>query len=97
MKKTLFLLVLCVLALGTRAQNNLAFEDESVQGDAYANSGDTARVVIRCHESMPLTFYSRADGGSIEPFEVRKEGSYDLYDFRLPTDAADDELKLMSD
>ena len=96
MKKTLFLLVLCALALGTRAQNNLVFENESVQGDAYANSGDTARVVIRCHESTPLTFYSRADGGSIEPFEVRKEGSYDLYDFRLPTDAADDELKLLA-
>ncbi len=96
MKKTLFLLVLCALALGTRAQNNLAYEDESKQGDAYANAGDTARVVIRCHESMPLTFYSRADGGDIEPFEVRKEGSYDLYDFRLPTDADDDELKLLA-
>lgn len=96
MKKTLFLLVLCALALGAKAQNNLAFENESLQGDAYANSGDTARVVIRCHESMPLTFYSRADGGNVEPFEVRKEGSYDLYDFRLPTDAADDELKLLA-
>ena len=96
MKKTLFLLVLCALALGTSAQNNLVYEDESVQGDAYANSGDTARVVIRCHESMPLTFYSRADGGYVEPFEVRKEGSYDLYDFRLPTDAVDDELKLLA-
>ena len=65
MKKTLLLLVLCALALGVNAQNTLSFEDESVQGDAYANSGDTARVVIRCHESMPLTFYSRADGGSV--------------------------------
>lgn len=96
MKKTLLLLVLSTLAIGTRAQNTLTYENESKQGDAYANAGDTARVVIRCHESMPLTFYSRADGGTVTPFEVRKEGSFDLYDFRLPTDAADDELKLLA-
>lgn len=96
MKKTLLMLVLCALATGLNAQNNLSYEDESVQGDAYANDGDTARVVIRCHESMPLTFYSRADGGEVNPYEVRKEGSYDLYDFRLPTDAADAELKLLA-
>jgi hypothetical protein len=96
MKKLLTLLALVALALGVNAQNLLSYEDESKLGDAYANSGDTARVVIRCHESMPLSFYSRADGGTIEPFEVTKEGSYNLYDFHFPTDAADDELKLLS-
>ena len=96
MKKLLSLLVLSVLTLGANAQNNLSYENESKQGDAFASGGDTARVVIRCHESLQLYFYSRADGGSIDPYEVTTEGSYNLYDFRLPTDAADDELKLLS-
>ena len=96
MKKLLMLLALGILALGANAQNKLKCEDESKQGDAFANAGDTARVLIRCHESMPLSFYSRADGGSIDPFEVGSEGSYTLYDFHFPTDAADDELKLLS-
>lgn len=96
MKKLLLFVVLCVMSVGALAQNNMTYEDESVIGDAYASDGDTARVMIRCHDSMPLSFFSRADGGTIEPYSVTQEGSYYLYDFRFPTDASDDELKLYS-
>ena len=94
MRKALWVLLMSTFCVGAIAQNNMTYEDESVIGDAYVSSGDTARVVIRCHESMPLSFYSRADGGVIEPFSITQEGSYYLYDFHFPTDAADDELKL---
>ena len=96
MRKTFLMLIMSMLSAGAMAQNNMTYEDESVIGDAYASSGDTARVIIRCHDSMPLTFSSRVDGGSVEPYRVTQEGSYNLYDFRFPTDAADDELRLLS-
>ena len=96
MKKTLLLLLLCSLTTGLSAQNILSYEDESKIGDAYANPGDTARVVIRCHESTPLMFYSRADGGFVNPVNVTKEGSYNLYDLNFRTDAAEVELNLLS-
>ena len=96
MKKTFLMLTMSMLCFGAMAQNNMTYEDESVIGDAYASSGDTARVIIRCHDSMPLTFSSRVDGGPVEPFRVTKEGSYNLYDFHFPTDSYDDELRLLS-
>ena len=60
-KKTI--LSLCLLLTGgtANAQGILEVSNISQPNDVYSSANDEAAVIIRCHESIPLTFSSSMD------------------------------------
>ena len=83
-KKTI--LSLCLLLIGeiTHAQGILEVSDISQPNEVYSGDNDEAAVVIRCHESIPLTFSSSMDK-TADPFKVDLEGTDSVYYIAFPT------------
>lgn len=76
-----FLLLLsCSMAF---AQRTLLVEDRSQSNDVYSSDGDEAAVIIRCDQSIPLTFSSTMDK-SAEPFRTELQGSDSVYFLSFP-------------
>ena len=80
------ILSVCMLLIGsiTCAQGVLEVKDTSQPNDVYASENDEAAVIIRCHESIPLTFSSSMDKTAI-PFKVELQGADSLYYLAFPT------------
>lgn len=83
-KKTI--LSLCLLLIGgiANAQGILEVSDISQPNDVYSSANDEAAVIIRCHESIPLTFSSSMDK-TANPFKVDLEGTDSIYYIAFPT------------
>ena len=84
LKKTL--LSACLFLMGNMAfaQGVLQVEDISQPNDVYSSAEDEAAVIIRCHESIPLTFESTMDK-SVIPFQVENQGTDKVYYIAFPT------------
>ena len=67
---TLLLLLLCSLSF---AQKKLVVEDRSQSNDVYSSDGDEAAIIIRCDQSIPLSFSSSMDK-SANPFRTELQG-----------------------
>ena len=83
-KKTI--LSLCLLLTGgtANAQGILEVSNISQPNDVYSSANDEAAVIIRCHESIPLTFSSSMDK-TANPFKVDLEGTDSIYYIAFPT------------
>ena len=81
----LFLLLIFVVTTGS-AQGILEVKDVSTPVDVYTSQNDEAAVMVRCHQSIPLTFSSSMDK-EVEPYKVDKEGSENIYYIEFPTGA----------
>lgn len=77
---TLLLLLLCSLSF---AQKKLVVEDRSQSNDVYSSDGDEAAIIIRCDQSIPLSFSSSMDK-SANPFRTELQGSDSLYFIAFP-------------
>lgn len=76
----------CMLLSGSiaDAQGVLEVKDISQPNDIYSSENDEAAVIIRCHESIPLTFSSSMDKTAI-PFKVELQGTDSVYYIAFPT------------
>lgn len=83
-KKTIFSLFMLLIASMVEAQGVLEVKDISQPNDVYASENDEAAVIIRCHESIPLTFSSSMDKTAI-PFKVELQGTDSIYYIAFPT------------
>ena len=66
------------------AQNTLEVIETSRPNDVYSNVNDEAAVIIRCHESIPLTFSSSMDKKA-DPFRKELQGTDSVYYLAFPT------------
>lgn len=80
------ILLLCFFLIGgiTIAQNILEVKDISKSNDVYSSEKDEAAIIIRCHESIPLTFSSTMDK-SVDVFRKELQGTDSLYYITFPT------------
>ena len=83
-KRTFFSLCMLLIASLVEAQGILEVKDISQPNDVYASENDEAAVIIRCHESIPLTFSSSMDKTAI-PFKVESLGTDSIYYIAFPT------------
>lgn len=83
-KKTI--LSACLFLMGSMAfaQNIFEVRDISQPNDVYSSANDEAAIIIRCHESIPLSFSSSMDK-SAEPFRTEIQGSDSVYYIAFPT------------
>lgn len=86
MKKILSLILLCVTACVAYSQNVLQITDVSQPNDVYTGENDRAAVIIRCNQTIPLTFESSMDK-SAKPYNTEVEGSDKVYYIEFPTGA----------
>ena len=84
MKK--YILSACFFLLGSVAfaQNVFEVKDISQPNDVYSSADDEAALVIRCHQTIPLSFSSSMDK-SAEPFRSELQGSDSVYYIAFPT------------
>lgn len=84
MKKTI--LSACLFLIGSMAfaQNIFEVKDISQPNDVYSSADDEAALVIRCHQTIPLSFSSSMDK-SAEPFRSELQGSDSVYYIAFPT------------
>ena len=84
MKK--IILSACLFLIGSMAfaQNVFEVKDISQPNDVYSSADDEAALVIRCPQSIPLTFSSSMDK-SADPFRSEIQGSDSVYYIAFPT------------
>ena len=84
MKKTI--LSACLFLMGSMAfaQNVFEVKDISQPNDVYSSADDEAALLIRCHQSIPLSFSSSMDK-SADPFRTEIQGSDSVYYIAFPT------------
>lgn len=78
---TAFLLILGNMSF---AQNIMEVTDISQPNDVYSSANDEAAILVRCHESIPLSFSSSMDK-SADPFRTELQGSDSIYYIAFPT------------
>lgn len=80
------ILSFCLLLIGgvATAQKNLEVKDISHPNDVFSSANNEAAVIIRCHESIPLSFTSSMDK-SVEPFRRELQGADSVYYISFPT------------
>ena len=66
------------------AQGVLEWSNISQPNDLFSGEDDEAAVIIRCHESIPLSFSSSMDK-TADPFKVESEGTDHVYYLSFPT------------
>lgn len=84
MLKKLTICMLAMIPLFAGAQNVFEYQDISRSNDVFSSVDNEAAVVIRCHESIPLSFSSTTDK-SVDPFKTELAGSDSVYYISLPT------------
>ena len=84
MKKVLFSACFFLMGNMSFAQNILEVKDISQPNDVYSSANNEAAVIIRCHQSIPLSFVSSMDK-SAEPFRRELQGSDSVYYIAFPT------------
>lgn len=83
-KKTVFSGFLLLIGGILNAQGVLEVTDISQPNDVFSSANDEAAVIIRCHESMSLSFISSMDK-TANPFKVDSEGTDSVYYISFPT------------
>lgn len=85
MRKKTFLSI-CMFLIGgiVNAQGVLEVSNISQPNDVFSSENDEAAVIIRCHESIPLSFVSSMDK-TADPFKVDLEGTDLVYYISFPT------------
>ena len=82
--KTIFSVSLFLFANIAFAQGVLEVKDVSLSNEVFTGADDEAVVMIRCHQSIPLTFSSSMDK-TADPFKVELQGTDSLYYIIFPT------------
>lgn len=84
MKKFISLIMMLVVVQVVIAQNVLQVTDVSQPNDVYSSDDNKAVVIIKCNQSIPLTFESSMDK-SAKPYNTTIEGSDKVYYIEFPT------------
>lgn len=85
MKKKVSLLMTMLLVCGlVSAQKVLEITDVSQPNDVYSSTENEGAVIVKCHQSIPLTFISSMDK-SAQPFRTDLQGSDSIYYISFPT------------
>ena len=84
MKKMIFSACLFLMGNMAFAQNILEVKNISQPNDVYSSANDEAAIIIRCHQSIPLSFVSSMDK-SAQPFRSELQGSDSVYYIAFPT------------
>lgn len=84
MRKTILSAIFFLMGSVAFAQNIFEVYDISQPNDVYSSADDEAALVIRCHETIPLTFSSTMDK-SADPFRTEIQGSDSVYYIAFPT------------
>lgn len=84
MKRILSFCLMCFMACVSYSQNLLQITDVSQPNDVYTGENDRAAVIIKCNQSIPLSFESTMDK-SAEPYNTEIEGSDKVYYIEFPT------------
>ena len=85
MKNKILLALILLGAVSTvKAQGRLELKDVSQPNDIYSSFDNEGAVMIRCHQSISLTFSSTMDK-SAEPYKVEQDGSDNIYFIEFPT------------
>ena len=84
--KIKIILSACLFLMGSMAfaQNVFEVKDISQPNDVYSSADDEAALLIRCHQSIPLSFSSSMDK-SADPFRTEIQGSDSVYYIAFPT------------
>lgn len=83
-KKIIISVCMLLLAGITNAQGILEVSDISQPNDVFSGEENEAVVIIRCHESIALSFSSSMDK-TVNPFKVNQEGADFVYYISFPT------------
>ena len=75
------MLLTCSIA---SAQKVLEITDVSQPNDVYSSTDNEGAVIVKCHQSIPLTFTSSMDK-SARPFRTDVQGSDSVYYIAFPT------------
>ena len=83
LKKSLLLLLACMMSALVGAQGVLEVDDLSQANAVYSSEGEKAAVEIRCNHDIPLKFTSTMDK-SVDLFSTEIQGTDSVYFIELP-------------
>ncbi len=72
------------VAIVATAQNVLEVQDVSQPNDVYSSESNEAAVIVKCHQSIDLSFSSTMDK-EVRPFRTDLQGSDSVYYIAFPT------------